>query len=71
MGGGGQYYFLLQVIPNYLKGCNTGANHSLLPNKIILDDTPKGLPLVTSHVIKVLNYSSTLHRVLQMSIIES
>ena len=71
MGGGGQYYFLLQVIPNYLKGCNTGAACSLLMDELILDDKPKGFPLITSHGIKVLICCSILNVVWQMSIIES
>ena len=36
----------INSIINYLRGSNPGAYVSLIPYKLILNDTPKGLPLI-------------------------
>ena len=46
-----------------MKMCNPRAARSLLPAELILDDTPKGLPLVKTHGTMVLTCISILHRV--------
>ena len=47
---------------NYPKRYNPGSDRSLPPGELILNDTPKGLPLVPSHRTKVLTCSYILHR---------
>ena len=38
-------FFSFRQFLNYLEGCNPGAARSLLLGELILDYTPKGLPL--------------------------
>ena len=40
-----------------------GEVSNITPDELILNDTPKDLPLVTSHHNEVLTCSSLLHRV--------
>ena len=48
---------------NYLKGCNPWAARSLPQGELILDNNPKGKPLVPSHHTEVINCRYLLHRV--------
>ena len=45
---------------NFLKGCNCGADRSLPPGELIIDDTPKALLLVKSHHTDVITCSSLI-----------
>ena len=50
---------------NFPKGFTYMAAHILPSGELIIDDTPKGLPLVPSHRSKVITCSSHLNKVQQ------